>query len=216
MALILYKALVPPRAFFSSFCIEITKHGITPNTPGWASWELNWPRLTPGQGVRTLSSDFLRMMEIWTLAAPPWFYLACTQQDSDHTFSWKCSLKEWMETGEETQPTGHKATPCPLLLKGIPTVWCLCTHMPFWPPSLSGCPMWGPDLTWPGSLSPCSITQSGLTLFDPMDWSTSGLPDPHHLPEFGQVHVHCISDAIQPSHPCLLLGILTSFHIVKV
>ena len=24
---------------------------------------------------------------------------------------------------------------------------------------------------------------------------------PHHRPEFAQVHVHCISDAVQPSHP---------------
>ena len=24
---------------------------------------------------------------------------------------------------------------------------------------------------------------------------------PHHLPEFAQVHVHCIGDAVQPSHP---------------
>ena len=34
-----------------------------------------------------------------------------------------------------------------------------------------------------------------------MDCSMPGLPVPHHLPEFAQVHVHCISDAIQPSHP---------------
>ena len=27
-----------------------------------------------------------------------------------------------------------------------------------------------------------------------------GFPVPHHLPEFAQVHVHSISDAIQPSH----------------
>ena len=27
------------------------------------------------------------------------------------------------------------------------------------------------------------------------------LPVPHHLPKFAQVYVHCISDAIQPSHP---------------
>ena len=33
------------------------------------------------------------------------------------------------------------------------------------------------------------------------DCSTPGLPVPHHLPEFTQVHVHCISDAIQASHP---------------
>ena len=39
------------------------------------------------------------------------------------------------------------------------------------------------------------------TLCDPMDCGTLGLPVPHHLPEFAQVHVHWVSDAIQPSHP---------------
>ena len=34
-----------------------------------------------------------------------------------------------------------------------------------------------------------------------MDRSTPGLAVHHHLPEFAQVHVHCISDAIQPFHP---------------
>ena len=34
-----------------------------------------------------------------------------------------------------------------------------------------------------------------------MDCSTPGLPVPHHLLEFAQVQVHCIGDAIQPSHP---------------
>ena len=38
------------------------------------------------------------------------------------------------------------------------------------------------------------------TLCDPMNCSRPGL---HHLPEFPQVHVHCISDAIQPSHPLM-------------
>ena len=27
-----------------------------------------------------------------------------------------------------------------------------------------------------------------------------GLPVPHRLLEFAQVHVHCIGDAVQPSH----------------
>ena len=36
-----------------------------------------------------------------------------------------------------------------------------------------------------------------------MDCSRSGLSDPHHLPKFAQVHVHCISDAIQPLHPLM-------------
>ena len=34
-----------------------------------------------------------------------------------------------------------------------------------------------------------------------MDCSTPGLPVPLSLLEFAQVHVHCIGDAIQPSHP---------------
>ena len=34
-----------------------------------------------------------------------------------------------------------------------------------------------------------------------MDCSTPGLLVPNHLPEFAQVHVHFIGDAIQPSHP---------------
>ena len=33
-----------------------------------------------------------------------------------------------------------------------------------------------------------------------MDCSMPGLSVPHHLLKFAQVHVHCISDAIQPSH----------------
>ena len=40
-----------------------------------------------------------------------------------------------------------------------------------------------------------------LSLCDTMDCSTPGLPVPHHLLKFAQVHVHCISDAIQTSHP---------------
>ena len=46
-----------------------------------------------------------------------------------------------------------------------------------------------------------SVTQSCLTLCDPMNHSTPGLPVHHKLPEFTQTHVHRVSDAIQPSHP---------------
>ena len=42
-----------------------------------------------------------------------------------------------------------------------------------------------------------------VRLCDLMDCSTLGLPVPHHLPEFAQVHVHCISDAIKTSHPLM-------------
>ena len=46
-----------------------------------------------------------------------------------------------------------------------------------------------------------SVTQSYLTLCDPMDWSMPGLPVHHQLPEFTQTHVHWVGDAIQPPHP---------------
>ena len=46
-----------------------------------------------------------------------------------------------------------------------------------------------------------SVTQSCLTLFDPTDCSTPGLPVHHQLPEFTQTHVHWVCHAIQPSHP---------------
>ena len=38
-----------------------------------------------------------------------------------------------------------------------------------------------------------------------MGWNTPAFPVLHHLLEFAQIHVHWISDAIQPSHPLLLL-----------
>jgi len=47
----------------------------------------------------------------------------------------------------------------------------------------------------------CSVAQSCLTLCDPTDCSTPGLPVHHQLPEFAQTHVHRVSDALQPSHP---------------
>ena len=46
-----------------------------------------------------------------------------------------------------------------------------------------------------------SCTQSCLTLCDPMDCGTTGLPVHHQLPEFTQTHVHWVGDAIQLSHP---------------
>ena len=53
-----------------------------------------------------------------------------------------------------------------------------------------------------------SFAQSCLTLCDPMNRDTPGLPVHHQLPEFTQTHVHRVGDAIQPSHfrcPLLLL-----------
>ena len=51
--------------------------------------------------------------------------------------------------------------------------------------------------SWLLSVQFSSVTQSCLTLCDPMDYSMPGLPVHHHLPEFTQR----VGDAIQPSHP---------------
>ena len=53
----------------------------------------------------------------------------------------------------------------------------------------------------PGSVQFSSVAQLCPTLRDPMNRSTPGLPVRHQLPEFTQIHVHRVSDAIQPSHP---------------
>ena len=46
-----------------------------------------------------------------------------------------------------------------------------------------------------------SVAQSCLSLCDPMNYSTPGLPVHHQLLEFTQTRVHRVGDAIQPSHP---------------
>ena len=48
-----------------------------------------------------------------------------------------------------------------------------------------------------------SVTQSCLTLCDPVNCSTPGLPVHHQLPELTQTHVHRVDNAIQPSQPLL-------------
>ena len=47
----------------------------------------------------------------------------------------------------------------------------------------------------------CSVTQSCLTLCDPMDYSTPGFPVYHQHPELAQTHIYWVGDAIQPFHP---------------
>ena len=46
----------------------------------------------------------------------------------------------------------------------------------------------------------CSVAQSCLTFCDPVDCSMPGFPVPHHLPEFAHIHIHCVGDAVQPTH----------------
>ena len=50
---------------------------------------------------------------------------------------------------------------------------------------------------WHHFCSHCHVWLFGT----PWDCSTSGFPSLHYLPEFVKIHIHWVSDAIQPSHP---------------
>ena len=50
----------------------------------------------------------------------------------------------------------------------------------------------------------CLVSQSFPALCDPMDFSTAGFSVFHHALEFTQIHVHWLSDAIQPSNHVIL------------
>ena len=71
------------------------------------------------------------------------------------------------------------------------------------------CNKWkGSNMVFPKNLSHlwsccCSVAQLSQTFCNPMNRSTPVFPVLHHLPWFAQIHVHWVSDAIQPSHPLL-------------
>ena len=84
--------------------------------------------------------------------------------------------------------------------------------------SLEGCVSWGRSESgstdsgfWYGNMFAdkcfpwravegcCSVMQWCPTLCDPIDCSTPGFPVLHYFPEFARTHIHCVSDAIQPS-----------------
>ena len=91
-----------------------------------------------------------------------------------HTLTWIC----------------HRYTYSPLSWTSLPSL--TASH----PPRLSQ----SPRFEFPASYNVSSVTQSCLTLCDPMNRSKPGFPVHHQLPEFTQTHVHWLSDAIQPSH----------------
>ena len=69
------------------------------------------------------------------------------------------------------------------------------------------------------SLTCCSVTQSWLSLCNPMDCSTPGLPVHHHLPELAQMSIMSIK-SVMPSNPlalcCSLLLLPSIFPSIRV
>ena len=62
----------------------------------------------------------------------------------------------------------------------------------------------------------CSATKSCPTLCDSMDCSTPAFSVLHYLPDFAQIHVHWVSDAIWPSHLLTLLLLPSIFPTIRV
>ena len=55
----------------------------------------------------------------------------------------------------------------------------------------------------------CSLAQSCLALYNPMDCSMPSFPDLQYLSEFAETHVHWVGDAFQPFHPLSPLLLLS-------
>ena len=56
----------------------------------------------------------------------------------------------------------------------------------------------------------CSVAKLCPTICDPIAFSMPGFPVLHYLLEFAQTHVHSVGNAIQPSHLCHPLLLLSS------
>ena len=81
------------------------------------------------------------------------------------------------------------------------TVLCRKTWSPMCLLTLNLNVFWKTGLWMGVSFQFSSVAQLCLMLYDPMDCSTPALPVHHQLPEFTQIHVHWVGDAIQASHP---------------
>ena len=70
-----------------------------------------------------------------------------------------------------------------------------------WQTTMKGCNMFWNISFWSTKECLVQFSCSVVSLCDPMNRSTPGLPVHHQLPEFTQTHIHRVGDAIQPSHP---------------
>ena len=133
---------------------------------------------------------------------------------------WLHCLPEFTQTQsiESMRPSNHLILCCPLLLLPsiFPSIRVFSIESPFcirerkyWSFSFSISPSseysglisFRIDWYLYASVQFSSVTQSCLTICDPMNGSMPGLPVHHQLPEFTQTHAHWVGDAIQPSHP---------------
>ena len=62
----------------------------------------------------------------------------------------------------------------------------------------------------------CSVTKSHPALCDPVNCSMPGFPVLLYLLEFAKIHIRCVGDTIQPSHPlsCVIICSFSSSQTV--
>ena len=133
----------------------------------------------------------------------PW--AAACQVPLSTTISWRLLI---FTSIESTMLSNHLILCCPLLLLTsiYPSIGVFTSELAVhirWPKywSFSFSLLYGLTLTSVHDYQFSSVTQSCLTLWDPMDCSTPGFPVHHQLLELIKTHVHWVGDAIQPSHP---------------
>ena len=101
-----------------------------------------------------------------------------------HSSSWGCKVRHDWETEQQQQRAGSWNSSDRFRTEMLPWVFplmilnsSLCLHV---------C---------------CSVVKSCPTLCDPMDYSMPGSSVLRYPPEFAQIHVHWVSDALLSSHP---------------
>ena len=130
-------------------------------------------------------------MLAWQPLSNPVFPVSCSAGLLQHSYSHGCSTPADPSMWGCSSIPGVAGGASFLGILRLPSA--LCPSACFAPPA-------SPIGRDPGQRCCCWLFSCLVcpTLCDSVDF-----PVPHHLPKFAQVHVHCISDAIQPSHPLM-------------
>ena len=141
-------------------------------------------------------------LRLWVGQEEPWAHTALP-----HSCQEGLAQMKVFHTTNTSQPWARQS--CPSIQPPEPASQANCwvkeaRRKRVWPESTSmgwiGSATYG-DRRQRRSSSACSAAQSCPTLCNAMGGRTPGLPVLHYFPEFAQTQVHCIDDALQPSHP---------------
>jgi len=164
--------------FFSHMLLTLLPNIVFSHSTLLGQTALNNELLDFITGLQTLFSGNTRLLRAFSpkISAP-----ALSFESTSLKFLWWLSLKYLGLSS--THPSGQKHLKNAQKSRHIKTLHCdtLFLSLKYASPIVDCC---------------CSVAQSWPTLCDPTDCSTPGSPVLHYLPEFAQIHVHWISDAI--------------------